>query len=79
VARGQPIRQILGGHIEMDAAGELYELGTTYQPDEAPLSLSVDDLFILEGALDEAGEDPRRIALDRFVVEPIDGGRPTRP
>jgi hydroxyacylglutathione hydrolase len=71
--RGHPIRQILGGHIEMTSSGELYELGTTYQPDEAPLPLSVDDLFALEVALDEAGERPKRIALDRFVVEPMEG------
>jgi hydroxyacylglutathione hydrolase len=72
-AGGHPIRQILGGHIEMDTGGELYELGTAYQPDEAPLPLSVDDLFTLEGALDEAGEGPRRITSERFVVEPMEG------
>ena len=70
-AHGQPIRQILGGHIEMSPAGELYELGTTYQPDEAPLPLYVDDLFTLEAVLEDAGETPRRIASDRFVVEPM--------
>jgi hydroxyacylglutathione hydrolase len=70
-SRGDPIRQIVGGHIEMSATGELYELGTTYQPDEAPLPLSVDDLFSLEAALEDAGQTPRRIAGDRFVVEPI--------
>jgi hypothetical protein len=57
----------------MTSSGELYELGTTYQPDEAPLPLSVDDLFALEVALDEVGERPQRIALDRFVVEPMEG------
>jgi hydroxyacylglutathione hydrolase len=72
-ARGHPIRQILGSHIEMSTAGELYELGTIHQPDEAPLPLLVDDLFDLDAALDEAGETPQRIAFDRFVVEPMDG------
>jgi glyoxylase-like metal-dependent hydrolase (beta-lactamase superfamily II) len=70
-SQGHPVRQIVGGHIEMSATGELYELGTTYQPDEAPLPLSVDDLFSLEVALEEAGATPRRIAGDRFVVEPV--------
>ena len=70
-SRGHPIRQIVGGHIEMSATGELYELGTTYQPDEAPLPLSVEDLFSLEAALEDAGQTPRGIAGDRFVVEPI--------
>jgi glyoxylase-like metal-dependent hydrolase (beta-lactamase superfamily II) len=72
-ARGDPIRQILGAHIEMDTAGELYELGTIHQPDEAPLPLSVEDLFALDVALEDAGETPRWITLDRFVVEPMEG------
>jgi hydroxyacylglutathione hydrolase len=71
-ARGHPIRQILGGHIEMDTGGDLYELGTIHQPDEAPLPLSVDDLFTLGAALEDAGDTPRRISFDRFVVEPME-------
>lgn len=69
--RGRPIRSILGGHIEMSGSGELYELGTTYQPDEAPLPLTLDDLFALEAMLEEAGNTPRSIRGDRFVVEPV--------
>jgi hypothetical protein len=72
-ARGYPIRQILGGHIELDTAGDLYELGTIHQPDEAPLPLGVDDLFTLEAAMEDAGDTPRRISFDRFVVEPMEG------
>jgi hydroxyacylglutathione hydrolase len=72
-ADGHPIRQILGGHVEMSTRGELYELGTIHQPDEAPLPLSVDDLFALEERLETAGESPRSIPGDRFVVEPVDG------
>jgi hydroxyacylglutathione hydrolase len=72
--RGHPIRYILGGHIEMNTKGELYELGTIYQPDEAALPLTVDDLFALEAMLEEAGETPRVISGDRFVVQPMDVG-----
>jgi hydroxyacylglutathione hydrolase len=72
-ARGHPVKSILGAHIEMSTTGELYELGTTYQPAEAPLPLTVDDLFVLEAMLDEAGETPRSTRSDRFVVEPMDG------
>jgi hydroxyacylglutathione hydrolase len=72
-ARGRPIRSILGAHVEISATGELYELGTTYQPDEAPLPLTVDDLFALEEILEEAEGSPRSISGDRFVVEPVDG------
>jgi hydroxyacylglutathione hydrolase len=71
-ARGHPVRSILGSHIEMSTAGRLYELGTTYQPDEAPLPLTVEDLFALEAMLEEAGEIPTSIPGDRFVVEPVE-------
>ena len=63
----------------MRATGGLYELGTTYQPDEAPLPLSVEDLFSLEAALEDAGRAPRRIAGDRFVVEPVVDAEQGRP
>ena len=67
----RPIRQILGAHIEMTSRpGELYEYGATYQPDEAPLPLTVDDLFALEAALEAAGDVPRQVRLDKFAVEP---------
>lgn len=72
-ARGHPVRSILGAHIEMSTTGELYDLETSYQPDEAPLPLTVDDLFALEEILEEAGGSPRSIPGDRFVVTPVDG------
>jgi hydroxyacylglutathione hydrolase len=75
-ARGDPIRSILGAHIEMSTSGELYELGTSYQPNEALLPLTVDDLFALQARLDEAGETPRSIRSHRFVVEPVEGASP---
>ena len=57
----------------MSTTGEMYELGMTYQPDEVSLTLTVDDLFVLEAMLEEAGEAPRSIRGDRFVVQPMDG------
>ena len=68
--RGRPVGAVLGGHIELDRTGELYEPGTTYQPDEAPLPLTVDDLFALERALEDA-PTPRTIRRDTFVVVPV--------
>jgi hydroxyacylglutathione hydrolase len=70
-ARGHPIRSILGAHIEMSTTGESYRLGTVYQPDEASLPLTIDDLFLLDDVLEDAGESPRSIRGDRFVIEPI--------
>ena len=69
--RGRRVEAVLGGHIELDRSGELYEPGTTYQPDEAPLPLTVDDLFALELALEDA-PTPRTIRRDTFVVVPVD-------
>jgi hydroxyacylglutathione hydrolase len=69
---GREIRHILGGHIEMSTTGQIYEPGTIYQPDEAPLPLTVADLFALEAMLEEAGGSPRSIPGGRFVVEPIE-------
>jgi hydroxyacylglutathione hydrolase len=69
--QARPIAHILGGHIEMSTTGQLYELGTIYQPDEAPLPLTVADLFALEAMLEEAGASPRSIPGNRFVVESI--------
>jgi glyoxylase-like metal-dependent hydrolase (beta-lactamase superfamily II) len=77
-ARGRPIRAILGGHIELSRSGDLYDLGTTYQPDEVPLPLTVDDLFALDAMLEDAGDEPRAVRSDRFVVEPVPSEPPTR-
>ena len=72
---GRPIRQILGAHIEMSSRpGVAYEYGATYHPDEAPLPLTVDDLFALDAALEDAGDTPRQIDFDHFTVEPVPPG-----
>jgi len=39
-----PVTHIVGCHVEISRTGEEYPYGITYQPDEAPLQLSVDDL-----------------------------------
>lgn len=73
-ARGHPIRWILGAHIEMSSTGERYPWGTTYQPDEAPLPLRLEDLLALDALLDEAGTSPGSLVGERFVVEPVESG-----
>jgi hypothetical protein len=62
----------------MTARGELFELGTTYQPDEAPLPLTVNDLCALGEMLEGAGGLPHSIQSERFVVEPVARERRSR-
>jgi glyoxylase-like metal-dependent hydrolase (beta-lactamase superfamily II) len=63
---------ILGSHIEMSKqAGKAYSLGSTFQPNEASLVLSVQDLLVLHNKLTESGEDPKKTVLEKFVIHPL--------
>lgn len=46
-----PVSHVVGCHIEKSADGSLYRIGTTYQPDEAPLQLPVTVLTELRQSL----------------------------
>ncbi len=70
-SRSHRISAIMGTHIEMSATGELFPRGSTFQPNEAPLALSVDDLLQLHERLDESGDKPREVKMDKFVVTPV--------
>jgi glyoxylase-like metal-dependent hydrolase (beta-lactamase superfamily II) len=71
-AAAHPVSLVLGNHIEMsNRPGELYPLGTTFQPDEHPLPLSADDLREWHSACEAMGDAPRRDAHGRFVIEPL--------
>jgi len=70
--RDHEVSAILGTHIEMSRTpGEDYPLGSSYQPDEAGLALSVVDLEALDETLREMGAEPRRRILDKFIVYPV--------
>ena len=70
-ARANPVSAVLGAHIEMSAAGKLFDAGSTFQPGEASLVLTTADLLELNRLLDKAGNEPREIVTPRFVVVPI--------
>lgn len=65
------ISAVLGTHIEMSRSGKLFEAGSTYQPDEASLVLTEQDLSQLDRALHDAGNKPKDLALGKYVVVPI--------
>jgi len=50
--RDVPVRAVLGGHVEKDAHGELFDWQAPRHPDEAPLALPKADLLALPAALD---------------------------
>lgn len=51
--RDRPLSYVLGGHIEKNAHGELFDWQSTYHPDERPLPLGKDDVLALPAALEK--------------------------
>ena len=70
-SRRHPISAVMGTHIEISATGELFPPGSTYQPNEAPLALSVGDLLLLNERLEKSGDEPTDLMMDKFAVAPI--------
>lgn len=69
--KSRRVSAVLGTHIEMSRSGKLFEPGSTFQPDEAPLVLTAEDLAQLDQALQKAGGESKEIALAKFVVVPL--------
>lgn len=64
-----PVSHVLGCHIEMTGApGVDYPVYTTYQPDEPPLQMTVDQLGDLRRAIDEVDGRPGRHVFPDFVL-----------
>jgi hydroxyacylglutathione hydrolase len=49
--QARPVTHVLGSHIELDAAGSAYPMGSRHHPDERPLQLTKADLLALPAAL----------------------------
>jgi hypothetical protein len=47
----RPVAAILGGHVELNNKGELFDWGSQYHPHERPLPLDKQDLLRLPAAL----------------------------
>ena len=68
-----PVSHVLGCHIEMSTTpGEDYPIRTTYQPDEPPLEMTVEQLRDVQRAVAEVGNRPGRHVFDDFVLQ-LDG------
>ena len=65
----RPVTHVLGCHIEMSREpGVDYPIFTTYQPDEPPLQMTVDQLREIRRAIDEAGGRPGRHVFPGFIL-----------
>lgn len=68
-ACARPVTHVLGCHIEMTSEpGVDYRVGTTYQPDEPPLQMTVDQLRDVQAAVNEIGTRPGRYAFPDFMI-----------
>jgi hydroxyacylglutathione hydrolase len=65
-----PVSAVMGTHIESARSGEQYPAGTTYQPNEASLVLTTQDLVKVDELLRQAGDQPKEIPTKRFVIRP---------
>lgn len=62
---------VLGSHIEMkSSSAEYYDIGSTYQPNEAPLVLSIELLQRLSSELEKHPE-PVKLIFDDFIIFPM--------
>jgi glyoxylase-like metal-dependent hydrolase (beta-lactamase superfamily II) len=50
-AKDRPVSFVLGGHIEMDEAGELFPWQSSFHPHEHVLQLTKDDLLVLPATI----------------------------
>ena len=70
-AKENDVGQFMGNHIEMtNQKGIDYPVGSTYQPDEHVLPLSIEQLKELSQALDLLGDSPKREVHDHFIIYP---------
>ena len=65
----RPVSHVLGAHIELDNAGELFPSGSTHHPNERPLALDKADVLALPGAL--ADFNGFYTPYDHFVIAAI--------
>ena len=66
------ISAVMGTHVEMSRTpGKVYPRGSTFQPDEAGLALTVEDLLVLDESLQQAGSKPKELTTAKFIVTPV--------
>lgn len=70
-ARSRAVTHVMGSHIEMSrTSGRDYPMGATYQPDEPPLQMTLDQMQAVRDAAVSVADRPGAHAFDDFVVVP---------
>jgi glyoxylase-like metal-dependent hydrolase (beta-lactamase superfamily II) len=68
-SKSHRVSAVMGSHIEMSTIpGKLFPAGSTFQPNEAALALTPEDLLILDRRLQQAGADRKKIVTAKYVV-----------
>jgi hydroxyacylglutathione hydrolase len=68
-ADARPVTHVMGGHIEMSRTpGRDYPMGSTYQPDEPPLQMTVAQLHAVRDATHRAAGRPGVHVFDDFLI-----------
>jgi hypothetical protein len=68
-AQTRQVTHVMGCHIEMTRKpGRDYPVGCTYQPDEPPLQMTMQQLVALRDAARSVAEKPGSHTFDDFVI-----------
>jgi hypothetical protein len=68
-ARRRQVTHVMGCHIEMTRQpGRDYPLGCTYQPDEPPLQMTVQQLTAVRDAARSVADKPGVHVFDDFLI-----------
>jgi glyoxylase-like metal-dependent hydrolase (beta-lactamase superfamily II) len=69
LAESRGVRHVMGCHIEMSRTpGKDYPVGTTYQPDEPPLQMTVGQLRAVRDAAAAVAGSPGAHSFDDFAI-----------
>jgi glyoxylase-like metal-dependent hydrolase (beta-lactamase superfamily II) len=69
MAATRPVTHVMGCHIEMTRTpGKDYPLGSTYQPDEPPLPMTVEQLIAVRDAAHSVANRPGAHYFDDFAI-----------
>lgn len=68
-----PVRHVLGCHVEMSRErGDMFPIGSAYQPDERPLEMTVEHIKTIRAALDVVGGARGVHVVDDVIIFHLD-------